>query len=88
MNFEIKFKPGHEEGVHPVDLRHHGVDDGLAVDRARVEENVKQGLVDEAPQLGNASEGQWPQTRVSSGVFSVKCPVPVDRQEFNAIGTT
>ena len=86
MEATLNFLPGHEDGVHPVDLRRDGVDDRLAVDGARVEEDVEEGVVDEAPQLGNASERQRLQTSVSSGVFAVKGPVPVDRQELDAVG--
>ena len=70
--------PCHEEGVHSIDLRNDSVDDGLTVDGTRVEQDVQQGVIDEAPQLWNASKGQRLQTFVCAGVFTVQSSMPVD----------
>lgn len=46
-----------EQGVQPVDLRHHAVHDVLAVGGAAVVEEVQQGVSGKVPQAGQAGQG-------------------------------
>lgn len=71
-----------EERVEPVHLVADGLHDGLAVDRARVEENVEERVVGEVPQLRDALERDDAELLVDA---RVEGRVPGDRQHLDAV---